>query len=86
MPNQPQIFYEINEFDVFLERCLQKKIVSHTVNPLTKPGDNYGSIMQSISVKIAGEKGCEEVSSFYSSNVIQLFQREVLNIVFFVCL
>lgn len=53
---------EIKEFDKFLEKCLEQKVLNYTLKPLTKPGDNYGSIMQSVDVKIAGKSEDEVIN------------------------
>lgn len=54
MSDQSQALYEIKNFTEFLEKCLDREVLGYTLEPLTKPGDNYGSIMQSVTVKTAG--------------------------------
>lgn len=70
MSDQVRPLCEINEFDKFLEKCLEQKVLNYTLKPLTKPGDNYGSIMQSVDVKIAGKSEDEVV------NCTKYFERE----------
>lgn len=55
MSDQIRALCEIKEFNAFLEKCLKRKVLHYTLKPLTKPGDNYGSIMQSVDVKVAKE-------------------------------
>lgn len=50
---------EIRNFTEFLEKCLRQKICNYTLRPLTKPGDNYGSTMQSVEVKLFGIESSE---------------------------
>lgn len=54
---------EIKNFTEFLEISLNRTITEYTLKPLTKPGDNFGAILQSVVVKIADEKNSsDEVS------------------------
>lgn len=53
--------FEIRNFTEFLENCLTRRVLDYKLKPLTKPGDNYGSVMQSIDVKVA-RKNSDEVS------------------------
>lgn len=53
--------YQIRGFSNFLETCLNRKVLEYTLKPLTKPGDNYGSIMQAVDVKLAGKNESSEV-------------------------
>lgn len=62
MCEQVQPSGKINECRTFLETCLRRKVLSYTLKPLTKPGDNFGSIMQSIDVEVAGENNPDEVN------------------------
>lgn len=43
---------EIRNFNEFLEKSLSEKVLDYTLKPLTKPGENYGSVMQLVEVKI----------------------------------
>lgn len=54
MCDQDRPLCELNEFKAFLAKCLNRNILSYKLRPLTKPGDNYGSIMQSVDVEVAG--------------------------------
>lgn len=47
-----RIFCEIKNLKDFLEECLGKSILEYALKPLTKPGDNYGSELQAIEVKL----------------------------------
>lgn len=44
---------KIKHFIEFLENRLQKKVINFTMKQLTKPGDNYGSTIQSVDVEVA---------------------------------
>lgn len=65
MSDQVRPLCEIKEFVKFLETSLSKRVLDYTLKPLTKPGDNYGSIMQSLDVKVAGESDAKEVNRFF---------------------
>lgn len=43
---------EIRNSNEFLEKSLSEKVLDYTLKPLTKPGENYGSVMQLVEVKI----------------------------------
>lgn len=36
----------------FLEKCLKEKVTDYELSNLTQPGDNFGSVIQKVSVKI----------------------------------
>lgn len=44
---------EIVDLKQFLEKCLKKKVLDYTLSDLTRPGENYGSILQSLEVTAA---------------------------------
>lgn len=46
---------EIKNLNEFLEKCLGKKVLEYKLKPLTKPGDNYGSVLQLIELKLGDE-------------------------------
>lgn len=54
---------EINDFAEFLEKCLNRNILDFTLKPLTKPGDNYRSIMQLVEVQVSEKNGCAKVNT-----------------------
>lgn len=63
MPSdQNRQLFEIRKFPEFLEKCLGREILDYQLKPLTKPGDNFGSVMQSVTVKVAGKTKSDEVS------------------------
>lgn len=62
MPEQQNSLCEIRDFTKFLEECLGRKIFEYSLKNLTKPGDNYGSVMQSVDVKVPGINGCRKVN------------------------
>lgn len=62
MLNETSSSCEIRNFTEFLEKCLGRKVHDYTLRPLTKPGENYGSTMQSVDVKLTDKK-CSKVSS-----------------------
>lgn len=53
---------EIRNFTEFLEQHLNKKVLEYSLKPLTKPGDNFGAIVQSVDVKVTGKIGSDEVN------------------------
>lgn len=52
---QEQPSGEIKDFANFLEKSLQRKVLEYNINPLTKPGDNFGAILQSVDVKVGND-------------------------------
>lgn len=54
----------IRGFHKFLEQCLKRTVLNYTLKALTKPGDNYGSVMQAVDVKVAGINDSSEVNWF----------------------
>lgn len=61
MCDQIRSLCEIRNFGEFLEYRLERKIIEYSLKPLTKPGDNYGSIMQAVVVKVAGKIDSDKV-------------------------
>lgn len=61
MSNQPRSLFEIRKFSEFLEKSLGRRVLDYRLKPLTKPGDNYGSVMQSVDVQVAGKFDRDEV-------------------------
>lgn len=55
---------EIKNLTELLEKSLKRKVISYSLKYLTKPGDNYGSVMQALSVVAAGKNGSIDVNSF----------------------
>lgn len=68
----------IRNFTEFLENCLQRKVLGFTLKPLTKPGDNYGSTMQSVDVEVAGE--CESASDKVNIQKSEKFRLSKLDL------
>lgn len=62
MCDQTEPLCEIRDFTAFLQKCLQRKVLDFTLKPLTKPGDNYGSLIQSVDVKVTAGSDREEVN------------------------
>lgn len=58
----------IRRFPEFLEKCLGQTVLDYTLKPLTKPGDNYGSILQAVEVKVAKNTNSNEVNLIFRSN------------------
>lgn len=52
---------EIKNFGEFLEKCLKQKIQSYSFRSLTKPGDNYGSVMHAVDIKLNENADANEV-------------------------
>lgn len=42
---------EIKNFNEFLEKCLEYKVLNYTIRALTKAGDNYRGVVQSVEVR-----------------------------------
>lgn len=59
---------EYRNFKEFLEKCLEKNVLQYTVRPLTKPGDNYNSMLQAIEVKSVRGNDSNDVSSAVNWN------------------
>lgn len=66
MSDQIRCSFEIQQFRSFLEKCLKTKVLEYSLKPLTKPGDNYGSIMQSVDVKMLVTEDGNKVNSIHS--------------------
>lgn len=66
-PNRP--LFEIQQFQEFLEKSLNKRVLEYILKPLTKPGDNYGSIMQSVDVKVTSDDDCNQVNCQIKSKI-----------------
>lgn len=50
-----EIKFEIKHFTEFLEKCFGRKVIDYSMEPLTKAGDNYGSVLHAVEVKISGK-------------------------------
>lgn len=61
MRENDQALREIKNVHEFLEKCLKKSVLKYTLNPLTKPGDNYNSVLQSLEVKLIKNNDSAEV-------------------------
>lgn len=72
MSDQSQTTCKIRDFTEFLEKCLGRKVLEYTLNPLTKPGDNYGSIMLSVEVKVAEINECNKVNMCIVHSIFSL--------------
>lgn len=44
---------DIVDLKQFLEKCLKKTVLDYTLSDLTRPGENYGSILQALEVTLA---------------------------------
>lgn len=64
MSNKSRSSLAVRKFHGFLETCLQRPVLAYHSEPLTKPGDNYGSIVQSVIVEVAGKNDINEVRRF----------------------
>lgn len=62
MPDQNRQLFEVRNLSEFLQNCLRREILNYELEPLTKPGDNYGSVMQSVTVEVAGKSDYSEVN------------------------
>lgn len=49
----------------FLETCLQKKVFKYTLNPLTKRGENWGTVLQALEVKYLKSNDSNEVNQIF---------------------
>lgn len=53
--------YEIKNLTELLEKCLKRKVLNYWLKLLTKPGENFGSLMQSLNVIVAGKDDFNKV-------------------------
>lgn len=81
MSNKSDSSCKIKNFTEFLEKCLGKKISSYILRPLTKPGDNFGSTIQSVEVKLCGGDS-SEVSQQWERSMHSIFPSIFLTIRF----
>ncbi|XP_055317996.1 uncharacterized protein LOC129576655 [Sitodiplosis mosellana] len=49
---KPLNLLEIKQMHTFLEKSLKKNVLNYTLSPVTKPGDNYNFMLQSLEVKL----------------------------------
>lgn len=57
---------ERRQFDEFLNNCFSNRtILNYTVKSLTKLGDNWGSVLQAVEVKLATKNDSNAVKSFF---------------------
>lgn len=61
MSDSEQTICEIAELRELLEKCLKLKVLDYKLKCLTKPGDNYGSTVQSLDVEVADGNTNEKV-------------------------
>lgn len=69
----------IDEIIPFLEKSLNATILDYTVTPLTKQGDNFGSTLLAINVKVKFSKNDgipNEVCSFFKI-ILNQFQTKI---------
>lgn len=72
----------IRNFTEFLEQNLKKKVLEYTLKPLTKPGDNFGAVVQAVDVKVVKNNENNDVRNF--SHVLQFPAiSSTLNVSFF---
>ncbi|XP_055307114.1 uncharacterized protein LOC129571346 [Sitodiplosis mosellana] len=60
MSEQTGPLTEIRNFTEFLEQHLNRKVLEYSLKALTKPGDNFGAVVQSVDVKVAGNDLSDE--------------------------
>lgn len=65
MSDQTQVLCEIKQLTEFLEKCLDHKVLKYILKSLTKPGDNYRSVVQSIEVGTGDTPNSAEVFMDY---------------------
>ncbi|XP_031638919.1 uncharacterized protein LOC116351033 [Contarinia nasturtii] len=51
----------LEEFHTFLEKCLHKHVLEYIVKPLTRPGDNFASVIQALEVKTINNNDPTEI-------------------------
>lgn len=57
---------ERRQFDEFLNNCFSNRtILNYTVKSFTKLGDNWGSVLQAVEVKLATKNDSNAVKSFF---------------------
>lgn len=76
---------QIDRLREFLENCLGKKIIDYSLQALTKPGDNYGSIIQALTVTLADNHSDNEqaVREFIFCAFCERDNPSVYSIIFF---
>lgn len=62
MVDQTNALCEIRNFVYFLENCLNRKVIDYSLKSLTKPGDNYGSLLAAVDVNVVSKSDSEEVN------------------------
>lgn len=55
---------EIKNFSEFLDKCLNRNVIGYTMKPLTKAGDNYGSVLHSVELEVTGSGCCDKVNVY----------------------
>lgn len=53
---------QIRYITEFLERHLNRKVLEYSLKDLTKPGDNFGSVIQSLDIRVAERNTSDSVS------------------------
>lgn len=65
MSDQTQVLCEIKQLTQFLEKSLDHKVLKYILKSLTKPGDNYRSVVQSVEVETDDTPNSAEVLKEY---------------------
>lgn len=61
----------VAELGTLLENYLRRKVLEYKLNPLTKLGDNWASVLQSLDVKLTQRNDSNQVNE----NKLQKYQR-----------
>lgn len=54
---------ELRNFSDFLEKCLKRPVLQYSIKPLPKFGENFGSALEALEVKLSKNNQSNEVSS-----------------------
>lgn len=69
---------QIKQLPEFLETSLNRTILEYNLKSLTKPGDNFGAVLQSVVVKLSSEKNNSDKVS--SNEISHHFLFEYMNL------
>lgn len=55
------MIFKINEMVPFLEKAMDLKIFDYSIAPLTAEGDNFGSTMLSVTLKVKSNRFNDDI-------------------------
>lgn len=84
MPDELTSVCGIRDFIGFLEKCLRKKVVAYSWKSLTNPGENFGSELQSLEVKVTETYGSQVKCILISIKECFNLLFEIVKLCFFI--